>query len=134
MNPDGSIDPVWEALSTMVDQLSAAGMSSDESEDDEMGRTAFIVRKQNWRNKDVTRLLRLVDRDHNKTNAFGNRKAGNPARTRIVRARGSESRREAVPGLPINFYDRTWYAGLTNRDKKELAPLCERKLADIVER
>jgi hypothetical protein len=117
----------------MIDQLAAAGMSSDESEDDEMGRTTFIVRKQNWRSKDVTRLLRFVDRDHNKTNAYGNRKAGNPARTRIIRARGSESEREAVPGLPINFYDRTWYAGLTNRERKELAPLRAMKLADILE-
>ena len=130
-NPDGLTDHGWDALNTVVDHLGAAGMSSDESEDDEMGRRVYVVNKLVWRDRRVTTSLRLVDGDHNKTNGFGNRKAGNPARTRVIRARARESVREAPPGLPVNFYDSTWYAGLTNREKNELMALPEFQLPEI---
>jgi hypothetical protein len=94
-------------------------MSSDESDVDDTGRKAYRVRKKTWRNKDVTRLLRVVDRDHNVTNCYGNTRPGNPPRHRVVHG-GKESRREAPPGLPLNFYDSSWYARLTNGEKKEL--------------
>jgi hypothetical protein len=130
-NPDGSTDPGWDALNAVVDHLGAAGMSSDESEDDEMGRKVYVVNKAIWRDKRVTTSLRLVDGDHNTTNAFGNRKSGNPARTRVVRHRARGSAREAPPGLPINFYDSNWYAGLTNRERNELIALPEFQLPEV---
>lgn len=116
----------------MVDTLTIGGMSSDESGEDDLGRKIFTVKKRVWRDKDITRLLRYVDRDHNRTNAYGNTRSGNPPRTRITRG-GKESEREAVPGLPKNFYDRGWYAGLSNRDKKELGARPSIELCDIVE-
>lgn len=108
-------------------------MSSDESENDELGRRVYVVNKAIWRDRLVTASLRLVDRDHNTTNAFGNRRAGNPARTRIIRVRARESTRDAPLGLPINFYDRTWYAGLTNREKNELMAQTEFQLPEVDE-
>ena len=133
MNPDGSVDPRWDVLNAVVDHLHAAGMSSDESKDDEMGRKVYIINKAIWCDKLVTSSLRLVDRDHNTTNTFGNRKAGNPSCTRIICARARKSVRDAPPGLPINFYDHTWYAGLTNREKNELMPLPEFQLPEVTE-
>jgi hypothetical protein len=108
------------------------GMSSDESGEDDKGRNTYTVNKSLWRDKEITRMLRFVDRDHNTTNAYGNTRGGNPPRVRILRG-GKESMREAVPGLPKNFYDRTWYMGLSNKDKKELNAKPPIKLPDIVE-
>jgi hypothetical protein len=130
-NPDGSTDPGWDALNAAVYQLGAEGMSSDESEDDEMGRKVYVVNKAIWRDRRVTESLRLVDGDHNTTNAFGNKRAGNPARTRVIRARARPSAREAPPELPINFYDSTWYSGLTNRERNELMALPELQLPEL---
>jgi hypothetical protein len=60
-NPDGLIDPRWDALSAVVDHLGAAGMSSDESEDDETGERVYVINKAIWRDRRVTASLRLVD-------------------------------------------------------------------------
>jgi hypothetical protein len=128
MNSDGTVNTGWDTLGDAVDRLGQEGMSSDESEDDEMNRRIYIINKPIWRARQVTSSLRLVDGDHNTTNGFGNRKAGNPARTRVVRNRARESTRDAPPGLPINFYDPIWYSGLTNGEKNELMALPEFQL------
>jgi hypothetical protein len=107
-------------------------MSSDESDADEMGRKVYAVRKKVWRDKEITRLLRIVDRDHNTTNCYGNTRAGNPPRHRAPRG-GKESRREPPPGLPLNFYDREWHLSLTNGERKELRPQKEVEIPDILE-
>jgi hypothetical protein len=106
-------------------------MSSDESDEDEVsGGRVYNARKKTWRDAGITRLLRLVDRDHNKTNCYGNTRAGNPPRRRLVRG-GRDSKREAPPGLPVNFYDRHWYDQLTNREKKELGVVEEMDIPEI---
>lgn len=68
----------------VVDQLDAQGMSSDESDNDEAGRKVYVARKKAWRDKEITRLLRLVDRDYNTKNCYGNTRAGNPPRHHVV--------------------------------------------------
>jgi hypothetical protein len=106
-------------------------MSSDESDNDETtGRKVYRAKKTAWRSKDVTSLLRTVDRDYNTTNGYGNTRAGNPPRHRVIRG-GRESKREAPPGLPSNFYDRDWYENLTNREKNELAAQKTIEIPDI---
>ena len=77
---EGGLDQAWDSLHKAVDALGAQGMSSDESDADEMGRKVYAVRKKVWRDKEITRLLRIVDRDHNTTNCYGNTRAGNPPR------------------------------------------------------
>jgi hypothetical protein len=93
------------------------GMSSDESGEDDKGRNTYTINKSLWRDKEITRMLRFVDRDHNMTNAYGNTRGGNPPRVWILQGR-KESMREAVPGLPKNFYDRTWYMGCRTRIRR----------------
>jgi hypothetical protein len=63
----------------------------------------------------------MVDGDHNTTNGYGNTRAGNAPRKRVKG--GGRSAREAVPGLPENFYDEAWLASLSNRDKRDLRVL-----------
>jgi hypothetical protein len=129
-DPQGNVDEAWDVLHFMVETLTLGGMSSDESGEDDNGRKIYRIKKRVWRDKEITRLLRFVDRDHNKTNCYGNTRSGNPPRIRNTRS-VSESVREAVPGLPRNFYDRTWLIGLSNRDEKELKAKLAVKLPDI---
>jgi len=88
-------------------------MSSDESG---AGNRKFFVKILHWRSVKLIPYLQKIDRDLNRTNALGNA-PGNPPRQRIRIAGGQVSRRKAVPGLPLNFYDKTWYAGLSAVDK-----------------
>jgi hypothetical protein len=134
-NVEGSngTDEAWNTLHTVVDTLTAGGMSSDESETDEYGRTIFVVKKLSWRDREINHMMRRVDQDHNRTNGMGNRRAGNPPRIRVIRRGARDSMREAVPGLPHNFYNPTWYAGLTNREQRELDAQPAIELPDIVD-
>jgi hypothetical protein len=40
---NGQIDQAWDSLYQVVDALGAQGMSSDESDNDETGRKAYIL-------------------------------------------------------------------------------------------
>jgi hypothetical protein len=95
-------------------------MSSDESDVDEARRPIFRVKKRLWRNKAFTNMLKIVDEDANTTNAYGNRRSGNPPRTRLRRQGNASSTRDPPLNLPINFYDEVWYTSLTNRQKRDL--------------
>lgn len=72
-----------------------------------------------WRSEVVTAAMRFIDKDRNETTG-NSRRPGNAPRTRLPRRRGNISGREAPPGLPINFYHKTWYDGLLPREKREL--------------
>jgi hypothetical protein len=89
------------------------GMSSDESGD---GNRRYFIKILPWRSAKLIPYLQKIDRDINRTNALGNA-PGNPPRQRIRIAGGQISRRKAVCGLPLNFYDTTWYAGLSAVDR-----------------
>jgi hypothetical protein len=134
-NVEGSnwTDEAWSILRTVVDTLTAGGMSSDESETDEYGRTIFVVKKLPWRDREISHMMRIVDQDHNQTNGMGNRRPGNPPRIRVIQRGAKDSMREAVPGLPHNFYNPTWYSGLTNRERKELNAQPAIELLDIID-
>jgi hypothetical protein len=112
--------------------LTMGSMSSDESGEDDKGRNTYTINKLLWCNKEITRMLRFVDQNHNTTNTYGNTRGSNPPHVWILWGR-KESMRDAVPGLPKNFYDHTWYMGLLNKDKKELNAKPPIKLPDIVE-
>src|SRR5271170_1914500 len=119
--PDGTIHETWDALFSIVDTLTLTGMSSDESDTDERNRPTYHVKRRAWRSKSLTRYLILVDRDQNKTNAYGNIRSGNPPRTRLRHSSNAVSVRDPPTNLPINFYDEDWYSGLTNKQKRNLA-------------
>ena len=104
----------------VLDALGAGGMSSDESDVDDSGHSVYQTKTMGWRAKDILRKLTNIDSDRNTTNAYGNTRAGNQPRVRKRRDWLATSRK-AIPGLPLNFYDPNWYAGLTPGQKRELA-------------
>lgn len=130
--PDGDVDPTWDALHNVVAALGQAGMSSDESDHENPGRTKYVVKKRDWRNRDLLRYLAIIDGDRNITNAYGNTRPGNPPRHRS-RRNGNQSVRSAIPNLPINFYDASWLSRLSNAEKKSLRPVRAVALPDIEE-
>ena len=132
---DNTSDPVWEFLWSMVEELGPGGMSSDETDADanpSEGRK-FWIKKCPWRSSALINYLTIVDKDQNSTTAYGGKRAGNLPRIRRRRAGGtaSISIRPAVPGLPINFYDESWYRGLSEHDKKCLGAKEAWELPDI---
>jgi hypothetical protein len=119
LRPDGTIDEAWDFLYKLVTMLHQEGMSSDES-DNEGGESKYWVKTRQWRSRDLNRYLHRIDLDANRTTVYGHARPGNPPRQRKRRANATLSHSRAVPNLPINFYDKTWYATLQNRDKKAL--------------
>ena len=111
----------------MLDALGATGISSDESDTDDSGRPVYRTKNMEWRAKEVLKKLTDIDSNRNTTNAYGNTRAGNPPRLRKCRDR-LETSRSAIPGLPLNFYDSNWYAGLTLGQKRELTAKEEKTL------
>lgn len=116
VRPDGTIDEAWKFLNDLVIMLHQEGMSSDES-DNEGSQPKYWVKIRQWRSKELNQYLQQIDLDANQTNAYGNIRPGNPVRTRKRHIKATLSHRRAIPNLPINFYDETWYASLQNRDK-----------------
>lgn len=118
---------IWKNSHMVLEALGGGGISSDESDVDDSGRTVYRTKNMEWRAKEILRKLTDIDADRNTTNAYGNTRAGNPPRVRKRRDR-IETSRKAIPGLPLNFYDSNWYAGLTPGQKRELAAKEEKPL------
>lgn len=133
-NADGTRDNVWHFLWLVASQLDLGGMSSDESDNDDAlsSRKASIIKSIPWRNKELIPYLQRIDGDYNRLNTYGNRKSGNPFRDRIRIPGMTESKRPAITGLPINFYDKTWYANLNNSDARFLQAKPEMEFPVIV--
>ena len=112
----------------VLDCLGTGGMSSDESDVDELGHSVYQAKNMIWRDQSILRKLMDIDSYRNITNAYGNTRAGNPPRRRLHRG-GQETSRKAIPGLPINFYDQSWYASLTPGHKRELDTKEEKALS-----
>ncbi|KAF8903269.1 hypothetical protein CPB84DRAFT_1845819 [Gymnopilus junonius] len=94
-NRKGGKDPAWESLYQVASMLTPEGIAA------------------------LIPYLEIIDRDTNKKNGLGNPIPGNPARQRM-RMGGLISRSRVIPGLPANFYDATWYAGLSDSTKVDL--------------
>ncbi|KAJ7165298.1 hypothetical protein C8R46DRAFT_812069, partial [Mycena filopes] len=100
-------------LLAMVELLGTDGMSSDESASD-VGQPCTVVGK-NWRNPDLIRLLKWIDLHRPRQVEAGERKPGNQPhrRLRLPYGKTPKSLRRAIANLPINFYDKLWYQGLS---------------------
>ena len=103
---------IWRNYCKVLDALDARGISSDESNVDDSGHSVYQAKTMVWRSKDILRKLTDINSDCNMTNAYGNTRAGNPPQVQKHRDWLATSRK-AIPGLPINFYNSNWYAGLT---------------------
>jgi len=74
----------------------------------------------------------MIDGDFNRLNRYGNRKPGNPFRDRVRLPGMKETERPAIAGLPKNFYDKTWYANLSNSDIRFLQAKPELRFPVII--
>jgi len=129
---DGSVDPAWKSLLWMVDKLGQAGMSSDESDLDNNGRSCYTVKRRVWRSAEVQACLEGIDRFANKSAADGRIRPGNQPRQRI-RMRGAKaSQRDPPIACPRNFYTAEFLSDLTNRAYTELDARAEKVLPEIV--
>ncbi|KDR79748.1 hypothetical protein GALMADRAFT_136359 [Galerina marginata CBS 339.88] len=118
VKPDGTRDDVWHFLWQVATQLGLGGTSSDESGEEGVNtsRKAFVIRSVGWRSDELVPYLQMIDRDFNRFNRYGNKRPGNPLRDRVRLPTAKASVRPAIRGLPKNFYDKTWYANLTNEE------------------
>lgn len=119
---DPEEDAAWSKVDGVLKELGYHGMSSDESERDEKGvKTGEVVATiMPWRSSHLLKLLKTVDQDERKTNAYGNLKAGNRCYDRRRKRNAIVSRRPPKGGLPIDFYDEEWYNGLSKEKKRDL--------------
>jgi hypothetical protein len=115
----GETKAIWIHLDSVLEALGAGGMSSDESEDED-GRKVYYVKEMGWRRRALTGRMIIIDRDRNVKSAYNNTRPGNPPRLRKRRNNPNQTTRNALPGLPINFYEPGWYNQLDNRRKKEI--------------
>ena len=119
----GKNQETWTFLNDMIDVLGAAGMSSDESDQEEDGKRIYYIKRREWRSSAISAYLQLIDHERKKTNDNGNNHAGNEPRERRRYASSPASTCDPVIGLPINFYNKTWYANLTDKQKRDLGAL-----------
>lgn len=131
---DGTRDDVWHFLWLVASKLDTGGMSSDESNNDEpTSRKSCVIKSVPWRNEELIPYLQRIDSDFNRLNSYGNRRSGNPFRDRVRVPGMKRSERPAIAGLPKNFYDKTWYANLSNADIRYLQAKSELQFPVIVE-
>src|SRR5271156_4863103 len=126
------VDPVWDFLYNTTTLLGSEGMSSDESTHESSG-PPFYVRTREWRSRALLPYLQIIDRDRKRVNGYGNNRPGNSARERQRVAAGSVSVRKAIAGLPLNFYNKTWYVGLSARDRALLRPRPDIDMSVIID-
>ncbi|KAF9000894.1 hypothetical protein BDQ17DRAFT_1327538 [Cyathus striatus] len=115
---NNTTDPFWDFLYHMVLELSSGGMSSDEMDGDRSN--GFWVKKCSWRSSTLTNYLSVINKDHNFMIEYGEICPGNLPRVRKQCVGVTRSTCSAIPGLPRNFYDDTWYESLSNRDRRYL--------------
>lgn len=128
---NGTVDPLWDFIYKTTRLLRSEGVSSDESGQEGSG-PPYYIKAREWRNRDLIPYLKMIDRERKRTNAYGNIRAGNPPRERQRIAAAAKSDRKAIADLPLNFYDKTWYAGLSYRDKAVLRPKAILKMPSLV--
>jgi hypothetical protein len=102
----------------VVEGLGMDGQSSDETDVED--RDQVIVKKREWRDKKINKLLIKIDNCRAVLLATGSHRPGTQPVRRIRGVRTPNSQREAVAKLPINFYDKIWYDSLTPVEQRQL--------------
>ncbi|KIK13089.1 hypothetical protein PISMIDRAFT_119568, partial [Pisolithus microcarpus 441] len=103
----------------IVESLGQDGMSSDESDHEgHRGEATYYILDKDWRSKQVTSWLRMLDSLHLRLRYNGNWQVTAGAWPHFRMAGLKESEGSPVEGLPIDFYCRNWY-GAQNAFMKE---------------
>ncbi|KAF9493509.1 hypothetical protein BDN71DRAFT_1508476 [Pleurotus eryngii] len=122
-NMQAGEDAGWLLLYDMVKGLGLLGMSTDESDPDDT--MAVTVTQKDWHAAEVIRLLQAIDRHRIAINCYGNSRSGAQPRCRRRVMGGPVSKRKAVAGLPINWYNPIWYATLSDFQIDQLGAVDE---------
>ncbi len=97
-------------------------MSGDESDTEWKGpkdQLPHFVSVLSWRNPEVVGFFRVLDALYFSTHFKDNKwSPGRFPHTRVPSLRVKHS--DAVPGLPVNFYNPTWLAQLSDIEKRKL--------------
>ena len=108
--------PLLEEHRPLLEQLTPAGMSSDEEE--VIGtQVQYRVHVPAWRSDLVTAWLRMFDALYahaRREGVFGDKRGSQP-RQRVTTTDES-TRRGVVPKLPRNAYDDVWFNTQVNAD------------------
>lgn len=124
LNSEEGSDIFWTFLANMIASLGLGGMSEDDSGDENSRNRnrerTFVVRILDWRSDRLEPYLDHIDYAKQPINAFGRLTPGNVPRKRVRQVGGKILRLQAVSGLPRNFYDDMWMAGLSAADRSAL--------------
>jgi hypothetical protein len=128
---DGRIDRGWRATLYMVETLTMAGMSSDESEVDNEARPYYVVKRRAWRSTAVGARLQFIDSQMNRTSGSGGIRPGNAPRKRVRIQGAPVSSRDPPTSCPKNFYSREFVSNLSNRAYSALKMKEEKGLGEV---
>ncbi|KAL0567082.1 hypothetical protein V5O48_014909 [Marasmius crinis-equi] len=122
-HPDEQLKFEWGRALDLVERLGVNGMSSDDSEGDDLNRR-YVIKSRAWRSTKVQEVLLRIDQEipSTKKSLYGNAPPGNRPRIRGRARHAAQSTRMAVALLPVNFYRRTWLENLSEAERAQLAP------------
>ncbi|KAK0220292.1 hypothetical protein IW262DRAFT_1461560 [Armillaria fumosa] len=132
---------VFLKLFNIIDRCGALVMSSDESSDEGVLKrynihgNGYLVRQKGWRNDDLIRLLKWIDRNRDRASrtAAGNTKGtARRIRLRLPDREAPASNRSPIAGLPVNFYDSHWFSTLMPDEIEGLNPQAAMDLPTFV--
>ncbi|KAH9914325.1 uncharacterized protein B0H18DRAFT_959911 [Fomitopsis serialis] len=112
-------DPdLWKEVAKVVDLLNVGAMSSDHTDDGSTPKRKTVTRARTpWRAAEVADLMQALE-----SYPVGGSAAGNKPYLRTFDLlKAPISGRKVIPKLPINFYDRHWYAAQGQAVKHTLA-------------
>lgn len=104
-------------------------MSSDHTDDESTFERKTVTRARiPWRSAETAHLMAIIESYPSKDKAAGNKAL--PRTFDLHKA--PTSQRRAIPKLPINCYDSSWYASLTTVEKDALAARKAVHIPDLV--
>ena len=117
----GHSHSTWVAINKVFEDIGKEGMSADDSAV-KNGRTVYHIRHIVWWADWIGDWLDIVDSNCNFSMEYRETRPGNPPRIWKcgLDVLGRETQQSAVPGLPVNYYDVTWYSSLLPNDKVDL--------------
>lgn len=123
-------EPDLQRFQPYIERLAdCGGMSMDESDHHSTSRTSdrkYVIVRPEWRAPQISDFLHTMDniwvsqRFQDANSRKGRATPGNWPRLRISARHRVDQSRDPVPGLPKNFYDRGWLAGLSEESRRSL--------------
>ena len=108
----------WEWLQRLVKMLGEHGMSSEESAGENEVEPVLYIKRLEWR-RCIDRELDIIDAERMLDSDIFSPRGAKPVKR--IRAPGNPvGSRDAVNGLPVDFYDAAWFGDLTQRQIEAL--------------